>query len=253
MNVLIVEDEELAVERLEELILRYDPSIQILDRLDTVKDTICFLKNNQHQIDLLFLDIQLADGFSFDVFDHISTTKPIIFTTAYDQYSLKAFKLNSVDYLLKPVKYNELSGALDKYKTVYPGQMVNIDELRALINKVNYPYKRRFMVKLGTRFHYKAIEEIAYFFADDKVVCLVEKGSHKKFLIDHTLEELEQQFLDPEEFFRINRKIIVRVDAISEIRAYSSQRLELHLKPRQEHPMIVSREKVTTFKKWLNR
>jgi DNA-binding LytR/AlgR family response regulator len=256
MKVLIVEDEELAVERLEEMITKYDESIQIMDRLDTVKDTVEFLRSSKQQPDLLFLDIQLADGFSFDIFDHISSTKPVIFTTAYDQYSLKAFKLNSVDYLLKPVKYKELEEALDKYKSVFgsgkTNQMVDLSELKNLLREVKNPYKKRFMAKHGNRLHYKAVEEIAYFYADDKIVYMLEHNSSKRFVLDYTLEELETQFLNPEKFFRINRKTIVSLDSINEIRTHPHQRLEIQLKAFQEIPMIVSREKVNSFKNWLN-
>ncbi len=256
MNVLIVEDEELAVERLEEMINTYDRSIKIMDRLDTVKDTVEFLRTSKQEPDLLFLDIQLADGFSFDIFDHINSMKPIIFTTAYDQYSLKAFKLNSVDYLLKPIKYKELEEALDKYKNVFvegkTTNMVDLAELRSLLKEVKNPYKKRFMAKHGNRLHHKTVEEIAYFYADDKIVYMLEFNSNKKYIVDYTLEELETQFLDPEKFYRINRKTIVSLDSINEIRTQPRQRLEIQLKAFQEIPMLVSREKVISFKNWLN-
>ena len=256
MNVLIVEDEELAAERLEGLLQQYDPSIIVLDKLDTAKDAAAFMQSEQDNLDLVFLDIQLADGTSFEIFDKIRYHKPVIFTTAYDQYSLKAFKVNSIDYLLKPVKYEELQGALNKLQTIRESgsEMPKLDyeAIKQLVGG-QQRYKRRFIVKFGNRIQYKPVEDIAFIEADGKIVYISSRSQNRKFIIDHTLEELDSYLLDPEEFFRINRKFILKIDAINDVKSYTNSRLEIKINVPCEQTLIVSREKVRAFKEWLNR
>ena len=258
MNLLIVEDESLAAERIEGLVKRYDPEIQVLDVLDTIEDTVSFLQDKPDEIDIVLMDIHLSDGSSFEVFNHVNYLKPIIFTTAYDQYSLKAFKLNSIDYLLKPVKYEELEAALNKYKQLMSsgGQAppIDIESIKALIGQQDQPvYKKRFIVKFGNRIQYKAVEDIAYIFAEGKMAYIVLKGNSRKYIIDHTLEELESQLLDPDDFFRINRKFILKIDTINDIKHYTNSRLEIKLNEVCDQQLIVSRERVHSFKDWLNK
>lgn len=251
MKVLIVEDEKLAAERLAELIKTYDEGIAIAGPLDTVQETSEYLANHQ-DIDVLFLDVQLADGKSFELFEQTPYYKPVIFTTAYDHYSIKAFKYNSIDYLLKPVRYEELTYALNKFKRLNPKEhtgMLNKEMLRELIQVS--PYKRRFLVRHGNRIHYIPVEEIAYLFADGKFTYLVSKGS-RQFVIDHTLEELELELLDPTYFFRISRKAIVRIDSIQEVRTQEN-RLEIVHPQSSDFALVLSRDKVKSFKEWLNR
>ena len=256
MNVLIVEDEGLAAERLEGLLEQYDPGIIVLDKLDTAKDAAAFMQSQQENLDLVFLDIQLADGTSFEIFDQIEYYKPVIFTTAYDQYSLKAFKVNSIDYLLKPVKYEELEGALDKLQTIRESgsEMPKLDyEIIKQLVGGHQRYKRRFIVKFGNRIQYKPVDDIAFIEADGKIVYIASRSQNRKFIIDHTLEELDSYLLDPEEFFRINRKFILKIDSINDVKSYTNSRLEIKLNVPCEQTLIVSREKVRAFKEWLNR
>jgi DNA-binding LytR/AlgR family response regulator len=251
MKVLIVEDERLAAERLEELIKQYDTGITIAGPLDTVQETSQYLSAN-NDIDVLFLDIQLADGKSFELFEHTPYHKPVIFTTAYDHYSLKAFKYNSIDYLLKPVRFEDLTFALNKFKRLNPGDKMGIltKELARELMQAN-TFKKRFLVKQGSRIQYIPVEEIAYLYADGKISYLVSK-EQKQFVIDHTLEELESELLDPTHFFRISRKSIVRIDSIREIRTHDN-RLEINLTQPATLELIVSRDKLKAFKDWLNR
>jgi len=254
MNVLIVEDEALAAERLEQLIKKVNPNVDILAQLDTVKDTISYLESNP-PLDLIFLDIQLADGKSFDVFDQVNCQVPIIFTTAYDNYSIKAFKHNSVDYLLKPIKWDELQQAMQKFNKLWQANQkmnFNYKALAQAFEEMQRAYKKRFLVKYGSRLIFQSVEDIACFFADGKMVHMLAGQEGKKFLMDYSLEELEMNQLDPQKFFRISRKHIVRAEAISEIRTYAGNRLTLKLNVPTDQELIVSRDKVSDFKTWLN-
>ena len=253
MNVVIVEDEQLAVERLEQLLKDIYPTIQVLSSIDTVKEAAVFLSSHVDSIDLVFLDIQLADGKSFEIFTKINFNKPVIFTTAYDQFAIQAFKLNSIDYLLKPVLYDELQAAINKFKEI-KSQKVNalpIDQqvIIDLLNGQN-SYKKRFLVKMGTRIQYRNADEVALFTAEDKICHLV-TTDNKKYLIDHTLEVLENDLLDPKLFFRISRQAIVNINAIKEART-EYNRMEILLNISLGHNLVVSRSRVKEFKDWLN-
>lgn len=252
MNVVIAEDEALAAERLEELLRLSDPTIQIVARYDSVQDLITFFKSNT--VDLLFMDIQLADGKGFEVFNKIELLTPVIFTTAFDQYALQAFKLYSIDYLLKPIQQNELGSALKKFKMLRASQTLNGNQWEVLKELAKIPvqaYKQRFLVKSGNKLLYKQISQVACFFADGKLAYLV-TNDNRKFLIDHTLEELEH-LLSPDTFFRISRKFIVNIDAITEVKGSVSSGMEVSLNQRVEFPMSISRDKIVDFKKWLDR
>jgi len=254
MNVLIVEDELLAAEKLHELLLRCDATTEILEVLDSVEDTVQWLL--QHPApDLILMDIHLADGLSFGIFNRVHVTSPIIFTTAYDQYAIQAFKVNSIDYLLKPISLQSMAQALHKLKTLtkevhYLSPEV-IKQVTDLILKQQRNYKSRFLVKFGDHLQYKSIQDISYFYADGKVVYLV-THDNKRFIVEYTLEELED-ILDPEIFHRINRKVIVHLEAVRDVRLYSNSRLRLSLRPALEGDIVVSREKVSAFKAWLDR
>ena len=254
MNVLIVEDELLARERLAELIQRYDSSIRIVGQFDSIEETAEFISAGQ-KIDLAFLDIQLSDGLSFEIFNRVRLDKPVIFTTAYDHYALKAFKVNSIDYLLKPIDYRELSQAIEKYKRIQSPDVITSmsrETVVEIFKELNNRYKKRFIVKFGDHIQFKSADEVAYIFADGKTVYMVCSGSQRRYVIDHTLDELEQHLIDPERFFRINRKFIVRIDSIRDVRSYPNSRLKLYVDPPCDQDMIVSREKVSEFKLWLN-
>jgi DNA-binding LytR/AlgR family response regulator len=252
MNVIIAEDESLAAERLEELVLACDPSIRIAGRYDSVQELVGYFKNNS--VDLVFMDIQLADGKSFEVFNKVEVSSPVIFTTAYDQYALQAFKHHSIDYLLKPIQQHELSAALKKFKMIRASQTLTghqWDVLKELAKIPVQAYKQRFLVKSGNKLLYKQSSQVTCFYADGKVAYLVTRDN-RKFLIDHTLEELEQ-LLNPSEFFRISRKCILHVDSITEVKGSVSTGMEVIIPLKLEFPLSISRDKVLDFKKWLDR
>lgn len=252
MKALVVEDEALAAERLVVLVQAIDPSIEVTAQLDTITDTVQYLKSNEAP-DVIFLDIQLADGKSFEIFERVSVEAPIIFTTAYDQFTLKAFKFNSIDYLLKPVQPEDLRVALDKLKRL-KRKGLNANELEALkeiIKQKTQPFKQRLVIKAGNKIQFRNADEVAYFFADGKEAYLVTGKENRKYLIGYTLEELEN-ILNPAEFFRISRKFIVRADAITEVKGLMSTKLEIKLNQPTEHELVVSRERAAEFKKWLD-
>lgn len=254
MNVLLAEDEALAAERLIKMIGECDSSIAVVAQPDSVSEIIELLQSGK-KIDLMFLDIQLADGKSFELFDSIVTDIPIIFTTAYDQYALKAFKHHSIDYLLKPVQKEELANAIDKFKRLNSKAALSsesIQSLRELIGNKLPHYKQRIVVKAGNKIQFKSADEVAYFFADGKEAYLVTQKENRKHLIGYTLEELEQ-LLHPDDFFRISRKFIVRAEAIAEVKGTMTTRLEVRLNQSSSHFLTVSRERASDFKKWLDR
>jgi DNA-binding LytR/AlgR family response regulator len=252
LNTLIVEDEHLAASRLQRMLKRIDPEIHILATLDTVKDAVEWLEANE--ADLIFLDIHLADGNSFGIFDQIEVKTPIIFSTAYDQYAIKAFKLNSVDYLLKPIDKEELEGAISKFKEMQlAGQTGNID-VQAIMKAMQgqqSSYQKRFIVTSGEMITSVKIDDVAYFFGQQKYVFLITKDN-RRHIIDYTLGKLEGM-LDPEQFFRINRQFIIGFDAIQNMFSYSKSRIKIELDPPGEIDAIVSIDKSRRFKDWLNR
>ena len=246
MKILIVEDEQLAAERLSNLIHQYDPSYEILTSIDTVKGAVEYLSTHKEKIDLIFMDIELADGQSFEIFEHLNVQSPIIFVTAYDQYALNAFKVNSIDYLMKPVTFKELKGALDKFKTLNGNGSVSTDRI---YNLLKTEYKSRFLVKSGQRMYFKHVPEISHFYAEDKYCYLVESNTAKKFLVDYKLENLEE-VLNPTDFFRINRSVILKIDSIREIRKHDASRYQVTV-AEHPNPLIVSRTRTNSFKDWL--
>ncbi|MDO9580045.1 MAG: LytTR family DNA-binding domain-containing protein [Bacteroidales bacterium] len=255
MKILIIEDEPLAAERLEALLKKQDPLIEIVGNCDSVKKSVAWFRENIPP-DLLFLDIQLGDGLSFDIFDQVVIDCPVIFATAYDTYAIEAFRLNSIAYLLKPVKPEELRTALDKYKaspyfaesSAALQQHVALEKVQQLLTK---EYKKRFLVKTGLHIRSIPVEEILYFYSLEKATFASIIGG-KTLLFDHTLEQLGS-LLDPSHFFRVNRKYIVSLDAITDIITYSKYRLKLVLKNCTDKDILVSREKMQDFKRWLDK
>ncbi len=252
MKAVIIEDEQLAAERLAGLIEKTD-AIDVVGQFDTIRETVSFFRKNADDIDLMFCDIQLADGLSFKIFEKIDINIPVIFTTAYDEYSLQAFKVNSLDYLLKPVQYQELQAAIKKYSAIYqnPQQMIDATMLKDLFIKRRY--KERFLVKAGTKYYHKPVDGITYFSSEDKIVYLHDGQVGKKFMTDFTLDELVAEHLDPDKFFRINRKFIVDIESIELFKPYPGQRLLLKLHGGQVDELLVSREKVVAFKSWFTK
>ena len=248
MKVLIVEDEPLASERLRTLIHQYDAQWAVVDELDSVADAVQFLRANASP-DLLFLDIQLSDGLSFEIFEQTTVLCPVIFTTAYDQYALQAFRVHGIDYLLKPIDAQELKEALDRARRWVPPKP---DLLQQVHQQLTTTYQTRFLVKIGDHYRTQAVADIAYLYADGKVTYLVSSTDHRRYHLDYTLENLENHLLDPRQFFRINRKFMMSVEAIAEVRSYVNGRLKVIPTIPCEADMIVSRERVADFKAWLN-
>jgi len=240
----------LAAERLQTLIKNYDPSINILATLESIEEAVHWLQTKPHP-DLLFVDIHLSDGHSFEIFKKINLQKPVIFTTAFDNYALDAFRLFSIDYILKPITAEALAAAFNKYKSMASSLGVNNYSLLSDQIRENFStrYKNRFLAKVGQRSFFLQANEVAYFFADNKIVYLVDKEGNR-FIINFTLEKLEP-LLDPLDFFRINRKMIIHSKAIEQIKPYFNNRFKLILKGiKADEDIIISRERVSDFKAW---
>jgi len=260
MKILIVEDEDLAVKKLKKTLLSVDESATVVGEADSIKNTVDWLQNNPSP-DLILMDIELADGQSFEVFNHVQVKSPVIFITSYDEYALKAFKVNSVDYLLKPVQKEDLQAALEKFremKKMYTaGQpaaaQVLIDDLvKELQQKLQTKeYRKRFLVKHGQKLVSVEVDDIAYFFSDGRLN-FFKTFDNRKFVVDYTMDELNEM-LDPNKYFRISRSFFISVNSVAQIHDYFGNRLLLHLKPETEKEAIVSREKVTEFKNWLGK
>lgn len=251
MKVFIAEDEPLAADRLKKLISSSFESVDILKMTDTVAESVNWLST--HSVDLLFLDIQLADGLSFEIFDQIELSTPVIFTTAFNEYAIEAFKVNSIDYLLKPIDPEALKKALAKYfKLHQQEEPPTLDRavLQEALNMLKGQHKKRFVVKVGEHIKALNISDVLHFYSQNKGTYLVSKDG-KKYLIDYTLEQVEQ-LVDPEHFFRINRKFIVTLGGVQDMVAYSQSRLRLKLHHNESMEAIVSRERVQEFKKWLD-
>jgi len=251
MNVLIIEDEKPAARRLNRMLAALD--IEVQQMLHSVEESLNWLQNNPHP-DLIFLDIQLSDGLSFEIFEEIEVNAAIIFTTAYDEYALKAFKLNSIDYLLKPIDDDELEAAVNQFKTLQPQQsdvQVNLDDIRKLlVNPVDRKFKKRLSIKVGQHIKIIHIDEIECFYSENKST-YIHTIENRNYLLDNSLEQWQEQ-LDPEHFFRVNRTFIVHINAIKDIIAYSNSRLKLILNSYSENEIIVSRERVKEFKNWID-
>lgn len=250
MKIVILEDEPLAAKRLETLVKSIEPTAEILAKLDSVRGTVKWL-NEHPQPDLLLMDIQLADGLSFEVFQQVDVTAPIIFTTAYDEYAIRAFKVNSVDYLLKPIEQDELRAAMDKFKQQrHATSQDQIGKVLESLLSQRTDWKTRFLLKAGARFDVVETANVAYLYAEDKVVFLV-TNEQKRYIIDDTLDELEHK-LDPKCFFRLNRKYFSQLSAIERIEPHFNGRLKIKLRHRDDDDIYVSREKAELFKKWLD-
>lgn len=255
MNVLIIEDESLAANKLRQMLLKYDSSITVLENLTSVKDSVEWLKSHPAP-DLIMMDIRIDDGVCFSIFQEVEVTSPVIFTTAYDQYAIKAFQVHSIDYLLKPFSFEKLSQSLDKLQKLKaafqekPNSKVDFDQLLEALEQKKTEYKSRFMVKAGTKIRSIKTSEIAYIFTDRKLNLLV-THTGDKYPLDQSLDELVQ-LLDPASFFRANRQLILHIDAVSEIHPYFKGRVKLALTPPLPTEMIISSEKTPAFKAWLD-
>jgi two-component system, LytTR family, response regulator LytT len=253
MKVLIVEDEMSASRRLEKMLKKIDPKIEILAIIDSIDDTVNWLTNNKDP-DIIFADIQLSDGVCFDIFKQVQTKSAVIFTTAYDEYAVEAFKVNSIDYLLKPINPEALSRSIEKFHTLkitYAESDINrFKSLLSMLDQTGKDYKSRFLVKTGQNMKIVSTDEIAYFLIENQLVFLITKQNNR-FLIEQTLDELEKR-LDPKLFFRINRQMIISLDSVRTIHPYFNSRLKLDVTPAHDSEILVSRMKVNDFKKWID-
>lgn len=252
MNILIVENEKPAADKLKRLLQKIDESIKVSSILETVEGTVNWLQNNPAP-DLILMDIQLDDGLCFEIFEIIKVDTPVIFTTAYDDYMLQAFKVNSVDYLLKPIEEEDLCKAINKFKALH--FKLPDDVLKQFLSELNKQYKARFLIKVGMHFQSVQVNEICCFYILERST-FIRTFSGKDYSIDQSLDQL-QKIIDPDRFFRINRNCMISLNAIGDILSYSSSRLQLRLNekipPIDEDYLVVSREKVNNFKKWIDR
>ena len=250
MNVIIIEDEKPAARRLSRLLAEQDIEVSIM--LHSVDESIEWFQNNPHP-DLIFLDIQLSDGLSFEIFDLVEVKSAIIFTTAYDEYALQAFKLNSIDYLLKPIDDEELESAVKKYRNFKPeSQKISVDFndiKKLLVNPLEREYKKRFTVRVGQHLKIINADDVECFYSENKGTYAATSDG-RNYLLDTTLEQLEEE-LSPEMFFRVSRKFYVNVNHIGDIISYTNSRLQIKLNRFNEQEIIVSRERVKDFKLWL--
>jgi DNA-binding LytR/AlgR family response regulator len=252
MNVLLVENEKPAAEKLQRLLKKTDDSITIVGVTETVEGTVNWLQSNPSP-DLILMDIQLDDGICFELFDTIKVETPVIFTTAYNEYALQAFRVNSVDYLLKPVEEEALRQAIDKYRNYHSS--LHGEALKQLLGELNRQYRNRFLIKIGSHFRSVTVKEICFFYILERATFL-RTFSGKEYPLEASLDSV-QKSLDPEIFYRINRNCILNIDAISDIVSYSSSRLQIKLNEKIASPdesyLVVSREKVSVFKKWIDK
>lgn len=256
MNILIIEDEPLGAETLEQYLAEIDPSIQVAGITESIKSSVHWLQNNPAP-EIILMDIELADGQSFEIFNLVNITSAVIFTTSYDEFALRAFKVNSIDYLLKPIKKAELEKAIGKYrqmKQLFAGDQtgMNIEKLLSDLRSQTKTQRNRFLVKQGQRLVSVEVDDIAYFFAEGRLsyFCTWNKN---KYVVDYTMEELENM-LDPQCFFRANRSYIIHIKSVLQIHNYFNGKLKLDIKPAiEKDEVVISREKATAFKEWMGK
>lgn len=248
MNVLIANDIKEKTEKLSELLHQIDRNIRIIGNPTTIEDTLLYLKTNSPNIDLALFETKLPDGPTFEIFKRLTVNTPVIFTSPTKKYAFEAIKVNGVDYLVEPLTFSDVVNAVEKAK------MRNLlsNKFQTGLIDLSKNFKKRFIVKFGDKIQYKNIDDISYIFAEGKLAYIVTRSNNRKYIIEHTLDELEKFHLNPELFFRINRKFIVNIEVIEEVRNYVNSRLKLILSSSVDMDMIVSREKVNDFKNWLN-
>jgi two-component system, LytTR family, response regulator LytT len=250
MNIIIIEDEKPAARLLQRKVEKL--GLQINTLLHSVEESINWFQNNPHP-DLIFLDIQLSDGLSFEIFENVDIKSAVIFTTAYDEYALRAFKLNSIDYILKPIDEDDLEVAVNKFKArnvATPSLSLDFEMIKKmLVNPIDRTYKKRFTIKMGQQLKMVNIEEVECFYSENKGTYL-HTFENRNYLLDITLEQLETE-LDPKDFYRVSRKFIIPMKGIKEIQMHSNSRLKVILPTYKDDEVIVARERVTDFKEWL--
>ena len=258
MQILIVEDEELAVKKLRKTLQSIGGELEVAGEADSIASTVDWLRTHP-QPDLILMDIELADGQSFEIFNQTDVKSPVIFTTSYDEFALKAFKVNSVDYLLKPIQKDELEAAISKFRNlqeVFTGYNKGDSQITTLVKELQQTlqqkeHRKRFLVKHVQKLVSIEVDRIAYFFSDDRLT-FFKTWDDKKYVIDYTIDEIENM-VDADQYFRINRGFLVSIKSIDQINDYFGNRLKLSLKPNIDKEALVSREKVTQFKEWLGK
>ena len=250
MEIVIIEDEELAVDILADTIMTLKPEAKIVESLSSIKEAVIWFENNPPP-DLIFCDIHLPDGKSFEIFKRVKVKIPVIFTTAYDQYALEAFKVNSIDYLLKPIKKKDVESALKKFEDLQKDQLLKkFENMQSLLGSISRPeiFRKRFAVKQGQNMKTIPAEEVSGFLAEEGLVFLY-NFSGQRFIINSTLEQLEEE-LEESKFFRVNRKFIINIDAIEQVKPYFNSRILIKSLPVLNFEYIVSTNRVQNFKKW---
>ena len=250
MNAIIIEDEKLSAEHLSNLLKRVDASINVIATFDSVKKSVSEFHKGI-KADVVFVDVHLADGLSFEIFQKIQIDTPVIFTTAFDEYAIKAFKLNSVDYLLKPIGAEDLRVAIDKLKKFTQSHASIVQDIANAYQNLNKQYKSRFMVKMGDSIVSVKTEDVLHFIAEDGITLLVTANA-KRYPVDYTLDQLTE-LVSPEQFFRINRKVLISINAVQKVSSYFNSRLKINSDLLDDESAIVSRERVTEFKAWLDK
>jgi DNA-binding LytR/AlgR family response regulator len=251
MNFVIIEDEELAARRLEGMIRSFDPGSKVLASLESVEGAVEWFKNHPEP-DLIFLDIHLEDGLSFSIFERVTVKAPIIFTTAFDEYAIKAFKLKSIDYLLKPITQSDLNTAILKYRNwnLSVAPVIDVNALYEILSRKNKSFRNRFSFQVGQKIKTISLEGVAYFYSMESITMMVCKDK-AEFSVDYSLDQLGTE-LDPALFFRINRQFLVSMSCIAHIHVYPKSRLKLELNPAAEQEVFVSIDKAVRFREWLN-
>lgn len=255
MKVLIVEDEPHAQRELQRLLEKVPVEVLVLAKLDSIEDTLGWLADNPSP-DLIFMDIQLSDGLSFEIFNRATVKTPVIFTTAYDEYAIQAFKVNSIDYLLKPVRLEDLTDAINKFEELSghlgdqsPG--LKLEQIEQLFEIHKPSYKARFITRVGDQIKHIEVRHVAYFRAEDNEVMLVTTTGNR-YIVDYTLDQLMVE-VNPDDFFRVNRSYIINLQAIQKISKYFNSRLHLELTPQTDDTVLISRVKVPEFLKWIDK
>jgi len=257
IKVLIIEDEPFAQNEMKRLLTNSPFDIEFLKCIDSIEDAIAYFNTNE-QPDLVFFDIQLSDGISFEIFNKVKVTAPVIFTTAYNEYAIQAFKVNSIDYLLKPIEQKALDNALNKLnnwkKQIKGGtQQLSSDQLHAILEMAQSKteYKSRLVIKVGDQIKFVSVSEIAYFYAEENEVFVLTFDKHR-YIVDFTLDQLSN-IIDPLNFYRLNRGYVVNKEAIIKVHKYFNSRLKIELKPQPDAEVLVSRVKVTEFLNWMEK
>lgn len=252
MNILIIEDEKHNVSRLQRILTDISPTITVVGVLGTIKESVAWLQTSHAKApDVILMDIRLSDGISFEIFDQVDFPYPIIFTTSYDEYAVQAFKVNSVDYLLKPIEKEELESALKKVTEINRSVHPDLEQLIQLFKKQTVAYRKRFLLPRVDGYKAIAVDDIDYIYSESKITNLVNR-SGEEYILQQSLDEMEEQ-LDPDCFFRANRQFIVRIDSISSIQNLDNGKLKVILKTALNKDIVVSREKASTLKKWLDK